>query len=136
MLALLFSCSSLLHPLAPRLASHDPVFLHVRSRHPVKPVMCAADTASQVVVPSQEDEVSSVSRPTQIALAAQPLVLWLAYRHLGQVVFSWIGRVLTFCACLSLFARGLLDNNFYLPRGTKRMSPIAWPFRRAKHAFK
>ena len=78
----------------------------------------AAATIVREATEPPKQRIDNVLPPLQLFA---PVALWLAYRHLGTAAFAWIGRIASLFACLTILVRGLLDHNFYLPRG--RMPP-------------
>ena len=90
----------------------------------------AAAVAEATEPPKQR--IANMLPPLQLFA---PVALWFAYRHLGTAAFAWIGRIASLFACLTILVRGLLDHNFYLPRGQSRGSPVSWAHRKVKRAF-
>lgn len=102
------------------------------------------ESTSGQEVASLEDGPTALARATpskasSLSLPAPQLLaipaLWLTQRYFSPATFVWIGRIASALACLSVVIRGLLDRDFYLPRGASRRSPISWAHRKVKRAF-
>ena len=102
----------------------------------------ASEAPASFTVPKSDD--ANAATPTQKLTQwftvpsprlLAPIALYMAYHHLPRLAFAWIGKIVAMGLCMTIVVTGLLDENFYLPTGGSRRSPVAWPHRKVKRAF-